>query len=412
MPLELAAKILTSLAFAALTLVIYLIAKQLTKNRIAALLAAFFSGFVPILYTTIYQVSIYSVSLPLIFFLGYAFLRIEEKGFATLSIILTIIILLTNASILMLLISCLLYLFVIRLEKQDLSKKEVEITLFLFFLAIWFNLILYKKAFFLHGIRFIWQNIPTPLLSSYFRDISFLGIIYVVGVIPLLLGVYAVYQVFFKTKSKGTTLFISFAIISFIMLWLKLIPFETGLLFLSMSLIILSAYTIKVMLVSTSKTKMAALPIIITVLLVLFFIITSFMPFVGVLKANVPPQEDIVALEWIGNNTEKDAVVLGRIEEGFLINYVSERKNIADMNFLLIKNINQVYNDINSLYTLKLKSEAVRLINDYKINYILLSVQSMKEYNITRLFYAEPDCFERVYDEEAIVYKFLGCDIK
>jgi hypothetical protein len=196
------------------------------------------------------------------------------------------------------------------------------------------------------------------------------------------------------------------------MLWLKLIPFETGLLFLSMSLIILSAYTIKVMLVSTSKTKMAALPIIITVLLVLFFIITSFMPFVGVLKANVPPQEDIVALEWIGNNTEKDAVVLGRIEEGFLINYVSERKNIADMNFLLIKNINQVYNDINSLYTLKLKSEAVRLINDYKINYILLSVQSMKEYNITRLFYAEPDCFERVYDEEAIVYKFLGCDIK
>jgi hypothetical protein len=36
----------------------------------------------------------------------------------------------------------------------------------------------------------------------------------------------------------------------------------------------------------------------------------------------------------------------------------------------------------------------------------------MKEYNITRLFYAEPDCFERVYDEEAIVYKFLGCDIK
>jgi len=415
MPLELTAKIIPSFGFAALALVIYLIAKQLTKNKIASLIAALFAGFVPILYSTISQISVYAISLPLIFLLSYFFLRIEEKGFASWSIILAVILLLTNPSVIMLLISCLLYLLIIRLEKEELNRKEMEMTLFLFFLALWFNLLLYKKAFFLHGIKFIWENLPALLLSSYFKDISFLGIIYIVGVLPLILGVYAVYHVFFKTRSKGTTLYVSFAIISFIMLWLKLIPFQTGLLFLSLNLIILSAYTIKIMLVSTSKTKAATLPSLITGLLVLFFILTTTIPLINVLKTtNIPPQGDIKALEWMRDpvNTENGSVVLGRVEEGYLINYIAERKNIADLNFMLIQNIDQRYSDINHLYTLRLKSEAVRLLNDYNINYILLSSQSMKEYNITKLYYADQDCFERIYDEEAIVYKFLGCEIK
>jgi len=415
MPLELVIKIIPNLAFASLVIAVYLIAKHLTKNKTASLIAAFFSGFVPIIFYSINQASVYSLSLPLIFFLSYTFLRIEEKGFATMSIVLIILLLLTHSSVFILLISFIIYFIILTLEKQDINKKELEIALFLFFLTVWFNLLLYKKAFLLHGIKFIWQNIPAPLLSSYFEDITFLGVISAIGVLPLLLGVYAIYHVFFKTKNQAATLYLGFAFISFIMLWFKFIPFKVGLLFLSINLIILSAYGIKTILVTISKTKTPWLSNVIALSLVVLFTLTSIVPFVLSTKTDATPNpsdDDINALQWIRNNTAERVVVLGRVEEGFLINYASERRNVADQNFLLINNIDQRYEDIGLLFTLRLKSEAVRLMNDYKINYILLSNQTMKEYSITGLFYADPDCFDVVYRKEAIVYRFLRCDVE
>jgi len=410
-PLTLAAKLIPSLFFAALVIVIYLITKYITKNKTAAFISAFFSGFVPIVFSTLSQISIYSLVLFLIFLLSYAFLRIEEKGFAVLSIVLALILLLTHTTVIILLISLLIYFIIRRLVKQRLSIREVETTLFLLFLALWFNILLYKKAFFLHGISFIWQNIPAPLLSSYFQEISFVGVIYAVGVLPLLLGVYATYHEFFKTRNRGASLYISFALVSFLMLWLKLIPFRTGLLFLSMNIIILSAYSIKIILVSLSKTKIPRLSNIIAGLFIIIFMLTTLAPIITTLTKHKPSLADIEALEWVKENTHENDVILGRVEEGFLINYIAERKNVADSNFLFIKNIDQRYNDINSLFTLRLKSEAVRLINKYDIDYIFLSTKTMEEYNISRLFYAEEDCFELAYNKDALVYEFLKCDI-
>lgn len=412
LPLTLVAKLIPSIAFSTLVIIIYIITKHITKNRTAAFLAALFSGFVPIIYATLNQASVYSLSLPLIFLLSYFFLRIEEKRFAILSIVLTIILLLTHTSVFILLISFLVYFLILRLEKQKLHTRELEITLFFFFLALWFNLLLYKKAFFLHGIRFIWQNIPLPLLSAYFKEISFLGVIYAVGIIPLLLGVYAVYHTLFKTKNRAATLYISFALVSFIMLWLKLIPFKTGLLFLSINLILLSAYSLKIILINLAKTKIPRLSSIVVGVIVLLFILTTLTPFVTTIKTEIPSSQDIKALEWIKDNTKNNDVVLGRFKEGFLISYVAERRNVADSNFLLIKNINQRYDDINHLFNLRLESEAIRLINRYDIDYIFLSTKSMEEYNISKLFYAEEECFEVVYDKDALIYESLGCEIE
>jgi len=139
--------------------------------------------------------------------------------------------------------------------------------------------------------------------------------------------------------------------------------------------------------------------------------LTTLAPIITTLTKHKPSLADIEALEWVKENTHENDVILGRVEEGFLINYIAERKNVADSNFLFIKNIDQRYNDINSLFTLRLKSEAVRLINKYDIDYIFLSTKTMEEYNISRLFYAEEDCFELAYNKDALVYEFLKCDI-
>lgn len=416
MPLELVGKLIPSLAFSSLVLIVYLIAKHLTKNRVAAITAAFFAGFIPILFTTLNQVSVYSFSLPLIFLLSYTFLRLEEKGFTALSITLTIILLLIHTSVLVLLISFLAYFLILIAGKQEVSKKKVETALFFFALALWFNLLLYKRAFFAHGITFIWQNIPAPLLSSYFSNISFFGVIYAVGAVTLLLGVYAIYHVFFKTKSSDTSLYMGFAIISFIMLWLRLAPFRVGLMFLSINLIILSAYSIKMLLVSIAKTKTPHLANWAIIAIISLFILTTLTPFIVTARLDEndrPSREDIQALEWIRENTDDGSVVLGRVEEGFFINYAAQRKNIADNNFLLMPDVEQRYNDILHLYTLRLKSEAIRLLNEYDINYIFLSTRTMQEFNMTKLFYAEDDCFKLMYEQGALVYKFLaGCEIE
>ncbi|MBU1198799.1 MAG: hypothetical protein KKF46_08655 [Nanoarchaeota archaeon] len=411
-PLDIAAKLLPSIGFALLVLVIYLISKHITKNKVASFIAAFFSGFVPILFTTLNQVSVLSLSLPLIFLLSYTFLRIEEKGFATLSIVLSVILLLIHTSLFILLLAFLMYFLIITLEKHKILVKEAEVSLFLLFLALWFYILLYRKAFFTHGISFIWQNIPAHLLSNYFTELSFISVIYAVGLIPLLLGVYAVYHVFFKTRNKAASLYISFALISFIMLWFKLIPFKIGLLFLSMNLIILSAYAIKMLRISMSKAKISYLSKVGTALIIILFIITALTPFLSTLHPKTPPSQDIDALEWLKTNVKDDSVVLGRVEEGFLINYAAEKKNVADSNFLFMDNINQRYEDVNHLYTLRLKSEAVRLINKYEIDYIFLSTNTMDALHTDSLFYADKDCFETIYDKDAVIYEFKGCKIE
>ncbi|MBN2458822.1 hypothetical protein JXB28_00930 [Candidatus Woesearchaeota archaeon] len=412
MPLELAAKIMPSLVWAGLVVIIYLIVKLITKNRNAAFISSLFSGLVPILFTTINQASVYSLSLFLIFLLSYAFLRIEEKGFTTMCLALTIILLLTHASVFILLLSFFVYFIILALEKQGISKREIETALFLFFLSLWFYVLLYKKAFFLHGIRFIWQNIPAPLLSSYFQDISFFEVIYAVGIIPLLLGVYAIYIILFKARGRAAMLYISFSLMSFIMLWLKLLPFQIGLLLLSLNLIILSGVAIKTSLVAISKTKVSRLSSIIAAALIILFLITIIPSLLAEPTASIPPERDMGALEWIRNNTSPNSIILGNIDEGFLINYLAGRKNVADSNFLFVNEINQRYSDINRMFDLRLESEALRLLNKYDVDYIFLSTKSMDEYDIDQLFYAEKNCFDLVYDKEAKVYEFLFCDVE
>lgn len=415
MPLEAAADFLPNLLLSGLAIIVFMIAKNLTKNRTAALMSAFFAAFVPIAYSTIDSVPVSSLSLLLAFFICYAFLRIDEKGWASITLIASILLLLTESSIFVLLLCFVLFFVILVLQQEKPSMREREITVFLFFLGIWYHIILYKKAFFINGLSVIWQNLPSPLLSSYFQEINFFSLFYAVGVIPLLLGVYAIYHVFFKVKSRAANLFISFAIISFALLWFKLIPIGTGLLFLSISIIILSSHSIKNLLVGFSKTKIASRERMIIIGLLLLFIITTLPPLLSSANRTVPSGEDLKALRWIRENTPVGSVVFGSVKEGFLINYAADRRNIIDSNFILIRNINQKYADAEALFNLRLESEAVRLINQYSIDYILLSRRSIDERNITSLFYAEPDCFEIAYDDSgtggAMVYRFLGCKI-
>ena len=407
-----AGKIVQALCASAMVIIVYLIARHLTKNRTIAFISGMFAGFIPAAYTGLASLSPTSLSLALAFLLIYLFLRIEEEGMASFAIIVAVLSLLTSASLFILLFGILFYFIILGLEKMKPSTREGELATFLFFLAFWFDVLIYKKSFFYSGISTLWSNLPPALIENYFRNLSFLDILYSAGIVPLFLGVYGVYYVMFESKNRSTMLFVGIALSSFMALWLRLVPVEVGLAFLSTSVIILSSHTMKASLAAASKMRIKNMGIMIYSAIILLFIITTVPALIGLAGQPEPQsQDDINALLWLKENTNESAVVLGRVREGFMISYFAERKNVADPNFLFLKEPDQTFSDVEGLYRLHLLSEAVRLLNKHSVNYVFFSTKTKKEYSINTLPYFTTQCFDKVYDRNATIYLFEDCKI-
>ncbi|MBN2142016.1 hypothetical protein JW711_01680 [Candidatus Woesearchaeota archaeon] len=409
--LELAAKVVTSLCFALIVIVTYMITKEITKNSTIALISSVFAGFVPVMYFEMASFPTHALSLLLVFLLSYSILKIEDERFAAVGLMISILLLLTSVDIFIFLFGLLFYFLMLFLEKQKPHGREVEMTVFLFLLSLWFFTLLYKKAFLAHGLSILWGNLPQTLLLTYFHEVSFVEVLYAVGVIPLLLGIYAAYHLVFDSKNRDALLFAGFALASFLALWLRLVQLTTGLLFLSVNMIILSSYTMKIASVKVARTKVASLSFLLATAVLILFLLTSVAPFFSTVSYTPQYAEDLEALAWLRENTADNATILGRIEEGFLINYEAKRKNAADSNFLFINNADQVKKDIDSLFRSRLESEAVRLTTAYGVDYVFLSRKTQEQYNITSLFYAEGDCFNLVYEKGALIYASTGCKI-
>jgi hypothetical protein len=406
-----AAKIVTALCLSSLVIVVYFTVKQITKNKNVSILAAIFAGFVPALYIDLNSTSALSLNVLLVFSLAYFFLRVDEGESASIAIVLAVLSLLTSPEIFILLLGLVFYFIILFLERTPATKKESELMLFLFFLSVWFTVLLFKKSFLETGVLTFWGNIPSSLLSNYFSEINFIGILYVFGLIPLIFGVYGAYNVVFETKSKGAQLFVGIALASFLSLWLKLVPLITGIIFFSISMIILAGHTFRSASNLFSKMKAEWISSWAAAVLILLFLATSIPFFTGIRISEPQIDSDISALEWIRDNTPETSVIAGRVEQGFLINYFSMRKNIADSNFLFVAESEKIYSEIESIYELRLSSEVIRILDKYDVNYVFLSQKTMEEKNMTGLYVADSECFEKVYEEKSIVYKFKGCKI-
>ena len=123
-------------------------------------------------------------------------------------------------------------------------------------------------------------------------------------------------------------------------------------------------------------------------------------------------EEEYSALKWIKNNTEKGAVVMAPAEQGSLISAIAERKNVADTHFLLQNHAEQRIEDIRKAYTTQMETEALRVLNKYRADYIYLSAHAREKFGIQRLHYTEDErCFRRVYEGNAEIYEVL-CELK
>ncbi|MFH1637984.1 MAG: hypothetical protein ABIB71_06170 [Candidatus Woesearchaeota archaeon] len=399
-------KIFPELMLAALVFFVYFLAKRITPNEHAALLAASVSAFVPItMASTLNQISVYSILLPIFFYCIACLIDIKNKLmlFLVLSIILPVI----HPAGFILGFSLLFYLILISLEPVKTSPLAKESIKFSIFMGILIALISYKKAFLAMGVRAVYQNIPAEVLSNYFMNINILTIIFNIGVIPLIFG--AIGLVFGVFLEKKQPIFMAGAVVmsSLVLLSLKLIPFSLGLIILGIMLAAISSLAFEKIILYLEITKfatykkqfaaMAAVVLVLTLILPVYFSAAK-------VTANTITKAEVEALEWISGNTNDGSVVLAGINEGNYITSIAKRKNVADTSFLMAP---ERYTDVKNIFVTESLVKANALLRKHKVNYVYVSSTAKRYYQIENLKYASGECFDNVYENsEATVYRF------
>lgn len=401
-------KLLPEIFFAMMVFIVYAIAKRLTENTTAPLLAALISGFIPVfMANTANTLSVYSIVLPLLFYQVYCLMNIEtHRGrFVILSFLLPII----HPFTAILAISFVFYAILLSIESIKMKKAKSEAVIFSVLLVVLLGFIVYKKAFLDFGLYAVLQNVPSALFSSYFQGINIFSLIYNIGIIPLILGSVGIIFGIAWEKSDSAYLLSGLVLADFVLLFLRLINFTTGMILLGLLLSILSAIAIGKGIAYVKLTKFARFKKAIFVSFILLIILLLWLPSYTSTKKAIGlsvSADEMAALEWIKANTEKDSTILGNINEGNLIAYAAERKTVADNIFMFAPDR---YDDAKLMLTTESLVKATQAMHKYGVDYVFVSESTKRMYNMEDLKYANTECFKEEFGrEKAKVYR-LTC---
>ncbi len=420
LPVQITAKILPNLLTALLVPIVYLISKRITDHQIGSYVAAFIAGFLPILYFTNAFV-VNTLFLPLIFIAIYFYLNIEEGAkkedpklakhiymYGAVFFLLC----LTSPLAAIMLIGLGIYALLSFVEGKKLYREEGEVILFSIFLYIWVQFLFFKKSLLQEGISFVWQNIPSSIISQYFPKFSIGVALVLVSIIPFVAGAVVVYRSLFQLKSQKSFFLISLVLATSLLTWLRLIRFRQSLAFFSLVLAVLFAAFYQDMERYLVKTKFSHLQKYLLPLTIFILLFSTVLPAVNTaLLQDVPSTEEVEAFVWISENTPLSTTVLATLDEGHLVTYYGKRKNLIDDRFMLIDDAENRFQSLTSLFTTKFRTEALDLAGKYNIQYFVLTPSAKEKYQLKReLPYITRRCFDTVYQNETVIFK-LKCEL-
>ena len=412
LPLEILAKIIPNLLLASLTIITYLISTKITENKTGPFISATIAGLLPILYST-NSFTIETLALPLIFLTIYSFLNIKNQKYIYLYIFLFLASCLTSTAAILIIVGLGIYLLLSIIEGKKLENSEKELILFSLFFFIWTQFVFFKQNFIDHGLNFIWQNIPSALMQSYFPAFSLGQTILLLSIIPLLAGIYTVYISLFQLKNSRSFLLISFVISTSILAWFNLIQFNLALSFIGIILAILFSTFYEEIINYLRKTKLSHFENIFTITLIILLLLTMLYPAtIQALQQETPPDEAIYAFKSMTENTLVDAIIISQLKEGSLISFYGQRKNFMDDHFLSTKDAETRLKDLKTIYTTTFQTEALKLFDKYNIQYLIITKDAKQFYNYTKPPYINPDCFYLIYKyHQNDIYK-IKCTLK
>ena len=350
--------------------------------------------------------------LPLIFLTVYAFFNIKTKMYLYWYVLLFLVLSLTSSATFLLLMGFGIYLLLSVIERKKINREELEVILFSVFFFIWTQFLFFKNLFIEKGISFIWQNVPPQIIQEYFPGVSVIQALVLISIIPFLVGVFVVYRSLFQLKNEKSFLLISFVISTILLTWLKLIEFKLSLAFFSIILAILFSHFYQDLEIYIKKTKLANLNKNLPIILIILLVLTMTFPAVkAAFDQETPSSEEVDAFLWLSKNTPENSKVLALLEEGHLVTYYGERKNVMDNKFASIKNVEEKFADLNALFTTRFQTQAIDLVEKYNIDYIMFTTKAQNKYGQSNFKYLSIDCFERVYKTDTRVYR-VKCLLK
>ena len=78
--------------------------------------------------------------------------------------------------------------------------------------------------------------------------------------------------------------------------------------------------------------------------------------------------------------------------------------NLSKNKFNLIKNTEKRFQNLNSLFVTKFETQALGILEEYNIKYIILTPKAKAKYDIKKLGYYSGKCFDKIYDQETRIY--------
>ncbi|MSR85906.1 hypothetical protein EXS74_00755 [Candidatus Woesearchaeota archaeon] len=399
-------KILPCFVASLIVIIIYYLVKEITENDSAALFGALLAAFIPTyIQSTLNQVSVLSLFIPLFLLTIYFFLDIrkKQKWFLYLSVILILLDPLNLLMLFTLLIFGLLMLthsFHLRIEEKE------GMGLFLtFFILV--NLILYKSLYQELGLATIWQNLPLELYGQVFQNFDLFTTIGIIGVVPLVLGIVGL--IVYKEKNRTILLLQAALLADFSLLFLRLIPFLEGILFMAIIFCITASIAVDRFIQYLRITKVARFEKLILSLFIILSVVTLVIPStlaaLDVIHTGIV-QDEIDAMQWLKFNTPHSSVVLGNVYEGNLIIALADRTNVWDTQFF---HAEDRITDIKTIYTTESIIKAKKAIDLYGIDYIYFSEKTKEFYDVDSLLYtSDENCFKEVYTNAfATIYQVV-----
>ena len=403
-----ALKLIPAIFSSLLVFVVYLLSKKIVDNDELALFIALMSGFIPVVFiNSLISASVYSLAIPIMFYLIYLFMELDEKKagrFVAFSFFLS---LLHPVSILFSL-GLLAYYFLSSSENMKIGSLKEEVMIFNFISTFFIQFLIYKKAFLEYGLSVIWHNVPTQILGSYF-DFDIFAILYMIGALTLVFGLVGITTGVIKKKDR-ILLLSGFALATLILLWLRLLEPGIGMMFLSVALVVSSAYTLNIFSNYLGKTKLPhhrlGFIMIILGLIVLSLVVPSFVFASRHIKEDVPSAYEILVLEWIRENALPDVTIVAPLGKGHIMTSVAEKRTVIDDNFLLAPETSERYNDIEKLYSTKSEVEALEIIAKYNIDYVFIPIETELEHG--RLKWIDDEsCFKGIFFGTPKVYQVV-----
>jgi uncharacterized membrane protein len=133
-------------------------------------------------------------------------------------------------------------------------------------------------------------------------------------------------------------------------------------------------------------------------------ILTSILPSIVVsMNQDVVSEKEMEAVNFIKEKTSRLSTIAASPKEGHLVNFAG-RRNVMDTYYLGVKDTNERFEDLNTLYTTEINSIAKQIIEKYGVDYIFLTKHGKKFYNLDKLNYKDK-CFKEVFkNEDAEIY--------